>query len=245
MIEKSLWQQIKDVVDCDKALRQLQLDITSHQQGITQDQELVKRQAAELAAKKQQLASAEKSANVNESAIKELKDAEDAKRTRLDNVTNQKEYKGFEKEVENLSRQRSFQEEQVVKQWFTVDALKKEVETKEQAATKITAEKEHDITVKQDIIKELEAKLIATQQARVIALGLLPKEWITQYERMKNSVADPMVPVLDTSCSACFYAIPYQDVTKVKKGNVIICRNCYRFLFYDEQAADGAKKASF
>ena len=73
MIEKSLWQQIKDVVDCDKALRQLQLDITAHQQGIIQDQELVKRQTAELATKKQQLAFAQKNAYVSETALKNLK----------------------------------------------------------------------------------------------------------------------------------------------------------------------------
>jgi predicted nucleic acid-binding Zn-ribbon protein len=245
MIEKSLWQQIKDVVDCDKALRQLQQDITAHQQGIVQDKELIKRQTAEIAAKKQQLTLAQKNANLNELTVKELKESEDAKRARLDTVSNQKEYKGFEKEIENLSRQRSIQEEQVVKQWFAVDALKKEIETQEQTIGKTATEKEHDITVKQEIIKELEAKLIATTQARAVALNLLPKEWITQYERMKNSVADPMVPVLGTSCSACFYAIPHQDVTKVKKGNVIICRNCYRFLFYDEQATDSATKASF
>ena len=62
---------------------------------------------------------------------------------------------------------------------------------------------------------------------------------------MRRKVADPIVPVLGASCSACYYAILRQDLTKLKKSGVLPCRNCYRFLYYDIEEENDAKKESF
>jgi predicted nucleic acid-binding Zn-ribbon protein len=62
---------------------------------------------------------------------------------------------------------------------------------------------------------------------------------------MKHNVPDPIVPVLNECCSACFYAVLYQDMVKLKKAELLPCRNCYRFLYYDEEEQQDTQQASY
>ena len=73
----------------------------------------------------------------------------------------------------------------------------------------------------------------------------LNEEWLNKYERMIHRVSDPIVPVMEESCSACYYAILRQDLQKLKKSGVLPCRNCYRLLYYDEKEEEESKKESF
>ncbi len=73
----------------------------------------------------------------------------------------------------------------------------------------------------------------------------IPADWLAKYERMKHNVDDPIVPVINGSCSACYYTVLYQDLLKLKKSGVLPCRNCYRFLYYDEDEEKALLQAKF
>jgi predicted nucleic acid-binding Zn-ribbon protein len=62
---------------------------------------------------------------------------------------------------------------------------------------------------------------------------------------MKGSVPDPIVPVISECCSACYYSVLHQDMVKLKRSGVLLCRSCYRFLYYDENEQKDLKKATF
>ena len=104
--------------------------------------------------------------------------------------------------------------------------LKKELE----ALTGDTAKQEeilqHDMQIKQDNIKNLQAKLAELQTQRTVAFNNVQPEWQTQYQRMQHSVPDPIVPAIHASCSACYYAIPFPDMSKLKKGEIVPGRSC-------------------
>jgi predicted nucleic acid-binding Zn-ribbon protein len=245
MTIKSLWQQLKDLVDCDKKIATITKEIADVEQGIKQDQQREGQQDLLIAEKEQLIFNLQKSLNLQELSTKELKDKEDLKRKQLDNVKDQKQYKALENEIAALSKERLDLEEQVIKQWFTMDMYKTEVEVLKTNKGKQTEIIKHDLDIKAENIAHLKEKLAQAQQERTVAMSQVLPEWQTQYERMRHSVPDPIVPVINSSCSACFYAILPQDLTKLKKSNIMICRNCYRFLYFDEEEAKDANKAQY
>jgi predicted nucleic acid-binding Zn-ribbon protein len=53
---------------------------------------------------------------------------------------------------------------------------------------------------------------------------------------MRTRTADPVVPVLDGSCSACFHYLTEQDLLLIKKNKLMQCKGCYRFLYSEALA---------
>jgi predicted nucleic acid-binding Zn-ribbon protein len=245
MDEKSLWQQLKTVADCDKKIATINDDINHLLDGITKDSQQDTQQHALLHAKQHVLMQAQKELQLKELNIKELKDGEDKKRAHLDKVKNQKEYHALETEIENLSRQRSKLEDEVLKNLYAIDTLKNEVEEVTKGSTEKIAILEHDQQIKKDNLEHLKIKRDQALLERETAIQAVPLEWRTQYERMHQTVADPIVPALNGSCSACYYAILHQDLAKLKKEQVVVCRSCYRFLYYDKNESQEAKKADY
>jgi len=234
MIEKSLWQQIKDVVDCDKALTAITTNIADLRSGIEKDLQQAQNLTRVLQDKEHQLFTAQKEAQLKELTVKELKASEDHKRIQSDNVTNQKEYKALETEIETLSRKRNVLEEEILKYMYAIDVLKKNIEDLKQSFDEKTTVLARDKQIKEDNIAQLNTKYEETKIHRAQSIAAIPPEWRQQYERMKQSVTDPIVPVSNGSCSACFYSVLHQDLAKLKKAHLVVCRSCYRFLYYDE-----------
>lgn len=245
MTGKSLWQQLKDVADCDKKVAELTSEIARIREGIAKDLQFNTQQETLIHTKERAWMDAQKDLHSKELTLKELKTTEDKKRRQLDNVKNQKEYKALEGEIETLSRKRALLEEEALKVLYDVDALKKEVD----ALRSNTAEKAtiiaHDQQIKQDNLNHLEIKHAEALKACDEALQHIPEEWRAQYERMRLTVQDPIVPVINDCCSSCFYSILHQDLSKLKKSQVVVCRSCYRFLYWDNQAIQEEKKAEY
>lgn len=245
MTEKSLWQQIKEVVDCDKTIASLKNDIKIIELGLIKDRQQGNIQESLANEKQRLLLNLKKDLQLKELTSKDLKAKEDRKRVQHDHAQGQKEYMALEREIATLGKDRAALEEDIVKQWFNVDLLKKEIDdlgaNKDEQASALV----HDIKIKEDRIAELSQKLAKVMETRALAVGQVEPEIRTQYERMHNNVPDPIVPVLSASCSACFYAIAPQNLIRLKRAEVLICRNCYRFLYYDSQEAIDATKAQY
>ncbi|MFA5306907.1 MAG: hypothetical protein WC365_05660 [Candidatus Babeliales bacterium] len=245
MTGKSLWQQLKDVADCDKKIAELASEIARIHEGITKDLQFNTQQETLIHTKERAWMNAQKELNNKELALKELKTTEDKKRTQLDNVKNQKEYKALEGEIETLSRKRALLEEDALKDLYDVDALKKEFETLRSSTAEKATVVAHDQHIKQDNLNHLEIKQAEALKTREEALQHIPEEWRIQYERMRLTVQDPIVPVINDCCGSCFYSILHQDLSKLKKSQVVVCRSCYRFLYYEAAVAQDGGKAEY
>lgn len=245
MTEKSLWQQIKEVVDCDKTIATLQNDIKALELGLAKDRQQGSVRENLAKEKQRTLFNLQKELQLKELNTKDLKAKEDRKRVQHDHAQGQKEYMALEREIAMLGKERSTLEEDIVKQWYNVDLLKKDLAdfvagNDEQASAVL-----QDIKSKEDTLANLAQELSKVMETRAIAVGQVEPTIRTQYERMRNNVPDPIVPVLSASCSACYYAISPQNLIRLKRADVLICRNCYRFLYYDGQAVEDATKAQF
>ena len=52
---------------------------------------------------------------------------------------------------------------------------------------------------------------------------------------MRGKVSNPVVHVYKDSCSACFYLIASRDLQLLKQNELLPCKDCYRFLYFDNE----------
>ena len=245
MTTKTVWQQLKDLVECDQKIVTIQQEIAHAKNGLERDLSAENKCERALQEKKQLVFDLQKSINLKELSSKELKEKEEHRRSQLETVKGQKEYMALESEIAHLAKERAAIEEEILKQWSTIDSLKKELEDLAGDTIKQEEILRHDMQIKQDNISHLQTKLAETEQQRATAFNCVQPEWQTQYQRMQNSVPDPIVPVIHASCSACYYAISFPEMSKLKKGDIAPCRSCYRFLYYNADEEKNAVKAQY
>jgi len=245
MTGKVLWQGIKALVVCDKNITNVEEEIVATQKNFAAFDKQIDLIKKALEDNKHQLTQGQKKLDFYELQAQTLQDNEVAKRTQLDNIKNQKEYKALEKEISSLSTQRKDLDDLMLRTYHQMELEKnktaKEKELNEQKNEQLTL----DIEALKLLLVTLEEKLISARNERKALAEKIPADWLSRYERMKNNVANPIVSVINECCSSCFYSILYQDMVKLKKSGLLPCRNCYRFLYYDEEEQNDVKLASY
>lgn len=64
------------------------------------------------------------------------------------------------------------------------------------------------------------------------ALAALPQNWREHYERLHETIPDPVAPVENGACGGCHLRISDPLMERVREGReVVICENCSRFLY--------------
>lgn len=244
-VGKALWQNLKSLVDSDKRIFKVEEDINAAKNALDNEYKILSRSKISLENKKNVCLQLQKKFDNLELQAKAFEEEERDKKDRLDYVKNQKEYKSLEHEIEILRRERINLDNQITEGWYQLELVKNEYESiKDQIAQK---EKQIciDVATKEELVRDLTAKLDALKEERTVISGKIPEEWLSKYERMKHSVEDPIVPVVNGSCSSCFYSVLYQDLLKLKRSGVLPCRNCYRFLYYDEEEEKALLQAKY
>jgi hypothetical protein len=245
MSGKALWQNLKDLVDFDKKIFKLKNDIDSTKKSLNDDADQISKLKVLLESKKQRCLQLQKSVDSFELDSKTFEEDEKAKSAKLDNVRNQKEYKSIEAEVEHARKERIKFENQITEAWYNLENAKKDYESEK---IKVVQKEEllvKDMEAKTAGIQDFTSKLNVLNEERNTISSKIPADWLSKYERMKNSVEDPIVPVINGSCSACYYAVLHQDYLRLKKSGVLPCRSCYRFLYYDEEEEKASQQAKF
>ena len=243
MVGRALWQNLKALVDCDKRILELQKN--SEDASVTQksNQQLMVRLQASLEEKKQRCFAKKRNVALQELTAQELKQQVETKKIQFAQLAQHKEYKAFEKEIATLSRHREEQEDILIKAWNDLESATKQLEeetihVQEKLVTLTQENKE-----KEELVVTLQKQLSESLTQRMLITPLIPADWLSRYERMKHTIQDPLVPVVQNSCSACYYLILHQDLHKLKKAGILPCRNCYRFLYYEDEEKPKATTA--
>jgi predicted nucleic acid-binding Zn-ribbon protein len=163
-----------------------------------------------------------------------LRKQEQQTKKMLDNVENAHEYKAVKKELDVILRKLDKVEEIIIEAWNNLDINSKNYSNKQKTAEIGVKECNENMQNAQKEIEKLKKELNEKKTNRENLVKNVPEEWLKVYERMKNIVPNPIVKALSSSCSVCFYNIFSQDLSKLKKSGIILCRNCYRFLYADE-----------
>jgi len=236
MTGNTLWQNLKSLVELDKQISIIEQEINTLKKGLEHDSQVITRQQDTLSNMQQVYKNEQKSVDFIELNIKDLKDKEKNKSLQLDNVSNPKEYRALEKEIENINRRLVEQERLLEVAFDKLEKAKEDFDTGSKDLVLKNDQLEKDIVLKNSLIDELVAKIESFASSRAEALKSVPEEWQQKYERMRHSVADPVVAAVSGTCGACFYSVPHQDMIRLKNHGVLLCRNCYRFLYFESES---------
>ncbi len=245
MVGQSLWKNLKTLVDFDKQLDTVKKEIEKTETILEKDKHAIPKLENYVEECKQKWHAEKKNADLQELDAKELAEKEKEKKKILDTISSQKEYQALEKEIKTLSQQVMRCDDLLVKAWHQLETSKKKFEEEKEAKEKQILQLKEGLEVQKKALQDLKTKKEDVSQKRDSATKVVPAEWFVKYERMKDKVENPIVPLMGTSCSACYYSALRQDLQKLKKGGLVPCRNCYRFLYYDIEEEKEAQQESF
>lgn len=242
---KPLSDLLKELVIFDQKLTSIRDTIAKLKQDIDENNRILPELGQEIEDIKQSVLEAQKSVDLQELNAKSLRESEKTKRAALDNVKNQKEYAAAEKSLQSVLQRLFEQEDVLVKAWHTLD------QAKQGENTKIVALEEKIIKIKEEIDKNKAAIDVETVEFEKISqekdkqASTVPADWLSKYESMRKRVSNPIVPMINGSCSACYYAIPPQDVNRLKRNALLLCRSCYRLLYFNKEEEKDLKSDSY
>lgn len=240
-----LWKNLKNLVLVDKELN----EIISIKNKINQ---IIKKDKIEIPQLENQISDLEKlvfdkkkNIALIELEAKALNEREISNKAKLEKVKNPKEYSAIEKELKSIELKSLEHDNILEKEWLEFESLENDLKNlKNETLEKIKQRKE-GILVQEEALKEQCSKHDALELKRKEYATLIPAEWLNKYERMRHKVPNPIVPVINSVCSSCYYTILRQDLAKLKQSGVLLCRNCYRFLYYDAQEETDSKSEGF
>jgi predicted nucleic acid-binding Zn-ribbon protein len=166
--------------------------------------------------------------------VKELQDQESHLIVSSQSVATAHEYDAANKEIDRVKFNRDQQEQKMMQMINKVAAAQKEYQTfhdtyqtdKEKLLVLIDQEK--------NTVKSLHDQMEQLHQQRQSKLLDIPQEWLDVYETMRGRVNNPVVPVNQDSCSACFYFMAARDIQLLKNQGLLQCKDCYRFLYHEQ-----------
>ncbi|MFH0898386.1 MAG: hypothetical protein V1855_02315 [bacterium] len=243
--KKDLVEKIKNLVICDKNALEKKEALETVKNAIEHNRKLILQLQSSTEEKKQTWQEQQKKVHRQEMYAQDLKEQEENKRKQLDSATNQKVYAALTKELKVLERNRLEQENTLMSCWNNLEKAENDLTKEKDQNTKKVEELTAEIQKQTETLSQMQATLEELEAKRLESIKEIPQEWLQKYERMKHHVADPIVQVISESCSACYYSVLQQDLYRLKKSGILPCRNCYRFLYYDQGEEQDNKKASF
>jgi uncharacterized protein len=174
---------------------------------------------------------ARKEVDQAELTMKTLERQEQEAKEKLEKVTSKREYQAALKEIEKFKQQQHEFEKTLVIAWNKFEAAKKEEETRQAGDECKNSELVFDINQKREALLQLRAELDQRVRDRELKKANVPAVWLEKYVLMRSRVTDPVVPVVNGSCSACFYNLPAQEMLFLSRNKLIQCKGCYRFLY--------------
>lgn len=166
--------------------------------------------------------------------MKSLDAGKKQKMEQFDSAHNQKEYGALKSEIESIKKEQHDLEADLLQAWKAYEqAHAQYIQKKEEVASKQTT-LDAIIEEKMQSVDRLEQERAALMVQRPAAMEGVPAEWLETYSMMHSKVEDPVVPVENELCSACFYGIHRQDMIDLGKRKMLQCRDCFRFLYLPE-----------
>lgn len=225
-------QSFIDLVTFDQNLIKLENSVESSSDKVNQLRRDLEQLQQLLHVKESEKKELKKQLDLQELTVKELQEKEKHQVDVYQAAATTKEQDAAHRELEHVKVERDKQEQRLMKLFNTYESAEKDLESARQAheakSTEIQAEISKEIEIMQGFEKELED----LEQQRDTRLATVPDEWLKRYENMRGRVVDPVVPVQQDSCSACFYSISSRDLQTLKQGDLLQCKDCYRFLYY-------------
>ncbi|HXW86248.1 MAG TPA: hypothetical protein VEK38_02800 [Candidatus Bathyarchaeia archaeon] len=223
-----------DLIALDGNILVLQQDIATHVRRIDVLKNEQKKYDNELEKARLSVMEAQKMVHETERDMKVLDEQEQIKKKQLEAIAHYKEYQSMKHELEYIHEEQQKQEGRVIEAWNRLETLQKLYETTKKEYTIHKDRMEHDITVLQSELQQRENQYQELLMQRPGKEQYVPKEWLEKYGSMRSKVADPVVPIMEGLCGACYQILPEQERIRASRGSLLQCKGCYRLLYNEE-----------
>lgn len=223
-----------DLISLDQQIRTTHQKITTLKQETESHLSEKRKIVDRLEQFKQHVHDLKKSVHEKELAIKELDALEKQKKDLLDNLKSAKEYQPLKKEIDRLKQEQHDSESSLMTTWNKLEGAQKELDEQTTNYSSKIEELLAAIAQEQDEIVKLQTDLDQKKSERPSKEAGIPQEWLDKYTHMRMRVEDPVVSLLDGSCSACYYTIPDQELIRLKRRAIVQCKGCFRLLYMQE-----------
>lgn len=228
------------LVELDQEIRLIQSQIETAQQEIAQ-LEMSSRECSDLLDRaKRHLNESKKNVDAHELLMRELDEREQEKKRRLDATANVKEYQSLSREIETIKRERHENEESLLLAWNKLEAAQREYAAQSKSVDERLAVLAEQRKEKQAALEALLHTHQEKEDERPSRESLVPDEWLEKYRHMRLTIADPVVPVIDGSCSVCSHPATAQETLRLKRSAILQCKSCYRLIYLPEAVGQTA-----
>lgn len=224
-------QRLIDLVAFDREVLALEQSIVNTEVEITRHKEASSAAREAIKEAKQRVISATKYVDECELILKEIDDSLKQKKQRFDKAANMTEYRALKAEIDQLMEEQQQTENEVATSWTDLENAQREGEQLEDRLLKEIEEHDIQVQAQEDALNSLKERVVEKALLRSELEKYVPEEWRDRYTMMRKRVDDPIVPSIEGACSACFYRLPNQDLTRLRRGAVLTCNSCYRLLF--------------
>lgn len=228
------FEQFIALVEVDQEINSLNSSLSTHQKKIDalRTELSVNKQVCEKA--KIKFEQTRKEVDDKELEMKVLDQQEKEKKGRLDTVANHKEYQSIKTEIDQLKKEQHELEEQLMSVWNQLENAKKELDSANSLCQQQDEKIHQEIAQIEQQIFQITSQRDQKLQERHQKDQSVPAEWMQKYAVMRAHVTDPVVPVVNESCTACFYKVSAQDMQELKRRKLVQCKDCYRLLYLQE-----------
>lgn len=233
------FEQFIALVEVDQKINALNKSIHVLEQENSAQRQIDGSHQAALDKVKQKLHDERKEVDAKELEMKTLDIQEADKKKRLDTVANHKEYSSIKGEIDQLKKEQHILEDSLMQAWNRLETAKKEVDSAAASYEQNHKKSLEVIALNDQKISEINIQITALIADRHEKEKNVPAEWLEKYAVMRARVSDPVVPVVDGNCSACFYKISAQDLQFLNRRKLVQCKDCFRLLYLAE-AQQGA-----
>jgi len=177
---------------------------------------------------------AKKMVDQQELELKDLDQKEKDKKKLLDQLSDYKEYQAIKHEIEVIHQLQIEKEQVVIDVWNELENAQHALKKRELDTSALMSELERKSVELQQNIQAVEDDLVRYAGERAEQVGQVPGEWLEKYDLMYTQVPNPVVPIVNQSCSACFQSLINQDIIRAKHAALLQCKKCFRLLYLPE-----------
>lgn len=175
--------------------------------------------------------------NKEEKRLRDERDKLVGRRKALTTLNNYKLQQSAEKEIEHASRQISLQEESLLSVLEEVEKLESEIKKLDDSLVGRKASYESGVKEARETAANLEERAAKHISEREELVKQIDTKSLTLYDRVKDKfVMDPVVDIINGTCSGCFMQIGPQILLQINRGdNLQRCPGCGRILYISEK----------
>ena len=168
--------------------------------------------------------------------IERLKGMVEQSKTKLTQITNNKEYFAALKEIESSEKEMNAFETSLLELLEEMEELQSRIGDQQSL---LTEKREAIATLEAETssqVKKLAKKSSSSQRERKKIIALLDERLLARYDRIRRRFPNAVVNVVRGTCMGCHVNVPPQVYINLLKGDEILnCPNCQRIMYSEPE----------